>query len=462
MSSNDTLRILVALAGIFIAAFVLVGAIHFDNASIGLATRTAQSLSSSQTAATSMQTSGLVNQVPLSCGNGICDAGETSQTCPAECLDPVVSFSWYNGGNLYELRGVRCTNASCSQNIQIPTLVIWKEKISNVALSPVDNAPLFLYLKSSKSMQFGYDINAIKCLNPTCSTYSSSNIINTIQDSPSNNTHIGAVIPLDNHPVVVYNSLFPYFKLYLTKCGDASCSSGNVTTILDSNVTGINDIFGVALGSDGLPIVVYSSGFFGSKRTIFLKCENSACNRFHTQVIPVIDIREPPTIAISQDGNPIWAVPVTNDRNLTIVKCSTPDCSGIPQISTHVGNIDAQFIVVPPDNIPLIAYIEYITGTPIGPVKTLKCGSLDCMSGTETITTIDPLVAGDHTVYDLGMALVYGRTPVIVYAKDDGSFPNYFGHIRAATCLNYACTSYSIAPDLFSNFFKTAYLAVDS
>jgi hypothetical protein len=176
--------------------------------------------------------------------------------------------------------------------------------------------------------------------------------------------------------------------VFLVTCSDLTCddmSAVEVVTAAGDN--GWLDVFGLDIGSDGLPVIAY--GWMGDPRELrFIHCENWECSdRQDVAVHELHGYWQGPSLAIGSDGLPVMAY--TDNERITVAKCEDAACS-TAVISTPLGDTPgAPSLTVGPEGNPVVAYyvedpnpIDYEQNPDIPmppPVPALfRCADLAC------------------------------------------------------------------------------------
>jgi hypothetical protein len=111
------------------------------------------------------------------------------------------------------------------------------------------------------------------------------------------------------------------------KCGNASCTAGNVTNVVD-NAFFVGQFNSVAIGADGLPVMSY---YHDIGRLKVAKCGDAACTPA-TNVVSVVDsplntsVGRYTSIAVPADGLPIVSYHDLSNGALKIAKCGNVAC----------------------------------------------------------------------------------------------------------------------------------------
>lgn len=186
------------------------------------------------------------------------------------------------------------------------------------------------------------------------------------------------IVAPDGLPVISYldstNS-----NLVVTKCGNAACSSGNNTTIVDATIGGTETDTSITIGDDGLPLVSYLHSLSGNLR--ILHCGNKYCSSGNatTSIENIGGAASADTsITIGPDGLPIVSYYYQYDSSLKSLKCGNISCSSgnstvtIDSAGTVGGGSSATIGV---DGLPIISYYD----TTNGDLKVARCGSENCL-----------------------------------------------------------------------------------
>lgn len=149
--------------------------------------------------------------------------------------------------------------------------------------------------------------------------------------------------------------------LHLVTCGDLGCAnpiSVEVVPPIGDSEKGWPDVFSLAVGSDGLPVLAY--GLMGEPRQLrVVHCENWACTELSdTAVSELHGFWQGPSLAIGSDGNPVMAFQ-SNDR-ITVLKCEDVTCTRTT-ISYPLGETPGDpSLVIGSDGNPIIAFFPPI------------------------------------------------------------------------------------------------------
>jgi len=231
------------------------------------------------------------------------------------------------------------------------------------------------------------DLKVVKCGNASCSAGNTVTAVDSIGDvGGMSSIAVGG----DGFPVVSYydntNGV-----LKVAKCGNASCSSGNTTTTVDSSGN-VGHSTSIKIGADGFPVVSYSD--FTNNDLKVVKCGNASCSAGNTTTMVLdspegSDVNAPAStsLAIGGDGFPVVGYYNPPGGNLKVTKCGNASCSAgntTTAVSTGDVGVGNSSIAVGGDGFPIMGYY-YATGLDL---RVIKCGNASCSSGNTT-TTVD-------------------------------------------------------------------------
>ncbi|OGJ56365.1 hypothetical protein A3D88_03175 [Candidatus Peribacteria bacterium RIFCSPHIGHO2_02_FULL_52_16] len=342
------------------------------------------------------------------------DAGfENAIAVPADGR-PVISYhhtiSPEGGFSSRFLKLMKCGNPSCTTG-NTSAILATSQSIGESALAlGTDGFPIVAF---NDVNDFGLSVlNLAKCGDAAC-TIVNAFAVETGAEFPS------IVVPADGKPVIAYHGTLDD-SLKIVKCGNASCSSGNVTTVVDTGGTGNHT--SIAIGSDGLPVVSYASSDVTAGSLFFVKCGNASCSAGN--VIQKLDTAPAnigfTSIKVAFDGKPIISYTFYNsitDPDLKVVKCGNATCSTgntrtIIDATDTVGEFTS--IVIPADGLPMISY-KLVTNTfaANSSLKVVKCTNANCTGGARTV--LDNIVSNSQVAHGTSIAVSADGFPVISY-----------------------------------------------
>jgi prepilin-type N-terminal cleavage/methylation domain-containing protein len=295
---------------------------------------------------------------------------------------PVISYNYVSG---QDLRVVRCSNSACSSGNTITNIDLTGStgQYTSIAIGS-DSLPITSYYGRGK-------LNIIKCGDSTCSLGNEL----TVGDTSSNVGQYSSIkVPPDGLPVVSYYDSGTR-DLKILKCGNSSCSSGNTITVVDS-AGSTGQYTSIAIGSDGFPVVAYYDSTNADLK--ILKCGNSSCSSGN--IITVVDaagnVGQHTSIAVPPDGLPVVAYYDVASTDLKILKCGNSSCSSENTIVFGDSTLDnvGQYtsIAIGSDGLPIVSYYDQTNAD----LKVLKCEDAFC-GGTPPPPGSTPIVTPTPT-----------------------------------------------------------------
>ena len=190
------------------------------------------------------------------------DVGKYTSIAIGADNNPIISY--YDGTN-DDLKAYHCINPSCSNGIAY-TL----DSTGNVGLHTsiaigANNYPIISY-----QVFLASDLKVYSCSDTSCSTgtaYTLNSGLEFVGDYTS--IAIGA----DNNPIISYYKLTGY-DLQAFKCSNTSCSSGGTAYTLD-NAGDVGQFTSIAIGADNNPIISYYDFTNGDLKVY--SCGNESC-----------------------------------------------------------------------------------------------------------------------------------------------------------------------------------------
>jgi PKD repeat protein len=273
-------------------------------------------------------------------------------------------------------------------------------------------------------------LKVAKCGNAYCST---GNTITAVDSAGSVGTYTSIAVGADGLPVISYWN-WTNQDLKVAKCGNASCSSGNTTTPVDS-AGDIGNFTSIAIGADGLPVISYAN-YNGTtlqyEALKVAKCGIANCTSGNTitTVDSAGDVGSYPSIAIGGDGLPVISY-YGGTADLMVAHCGDASCSTGNTITTVDSAGDVGYytsIAIGTDGLPVISYLDWTNGD----LKVARCGDAYCTPATNTITTVDS--AGSVGTFT-SIAIGADGVPVISYMDSTNL------DLKVAHCGNASCSS---------------------
>jgi hypothetical protein len=243
-------------------------------------------------------------------------------------------------------------------------------------------------------------------------------------------------IGADGLPVISYHDATAG-ALRVTKCGNASCTAGNVSTTVDDPANTVGLYSSIAIGTDGLPVISYQD--FTAQSLRVTKCGNAACTAGNGRITvddPANTVGLYSSIAIGADGLPVISHHDVTAGALRVTKCGNAACTSgnvsttVDDQANHVGWDTS--IAIGLDGLPVISHGDITAGV----LRVTKCGNAACTSGNVSTTVDDP---ANHVGGDSSIAIGADGLPVISHRDQTASA------LRVTKCGNAACTAGNVS-----------------
>lgn len=231
---------------------------------------------------------------------------------------PVIAY--YDSG-LLSLKVAKCQTAACNGAVTITQVDNPANTVGQYASIAIgtDGLPVIGYFDLTAGA-----LKVAKCGNAACNA---GNTLTTVDD-PANvvGDHTSIAVPADGRPVIAYRDVTGG-DLRIMKCGNAACTSGNVSTMID-NAFFVGQFTSIAIGADGLPVVSY---YHDIGRLKVAKCGDAACTPAGNQV-SIVDsplntsVGRYTSIAVPADGLPVISYHDLSNGALKIAKCGNVAC----------------------------------------------------------------------------------------------------------------------------------------
>jgi hypothetical protein len=246
--------------------------------------------------------------------------------------------------------------------------------------------------------------------------------ISTLESTDT--TGIEPSIALDSNGNPVIGFLVPdgeaeVSRVYVARCGDASCDSHAVAFI---GFAGIGSELAIGIGIDGNVLAVYSAGPASMKLS---HCDDPSCTSYGTLALPFGLF---PSLAIGRDGRPVVTFRDAAGH-LQLVQCTAFFCEAPVPLdeSGDVGEYNS--VAIGADGAPIVSY--YDRGN--GDLKVARCDTSECAAPTSPVTLVTEGNVGSHSSIAIGIDGV----PVIAHHD----FSN--GTLVLSRCTSAACTAAS-------------------
>jgi hypothetical protein len=264
----------------------------------------------------------------VKCGNSACSAGNTVTAVTLAGFDlgddtsvaigadgfPIISVHNLTNG---DLQVVKCSNHSCSTN-SVATADAGANNTgasSTIAIG-TDGRPVIAYYDVTNG-----DLVVAKCGNISCS---SGNTTTTVDAGGNVGQAASLKIGTDGLPVISYYDT-TNGNLNVAKCGNISCSSGNTTTTVDSTGN-IGRYSSLAVGADGLPVISFYDATNSNLMTA--KCGNASCTSGNntSTLDSTGNVGQYTSLALGNDGLPVISYYDVTNADLKVIKCADPAC----------------------------------------------------------------------------------------------------------------------------------------
>lgn len=275
-----------------------------------------------------------------------------------------------------------------------------------------------------------------RCANVDCSD---ADVLRMLVDTPDDTGREAAlVLGAGGRPLVAYVNTSLH-SLEFATCEVPSCTSVTVTGVDDDPVNSLGTGADLALGADGMPVIVHLDTTADAVRVA--KCAVEDCSA--GTVLSVLDPQVPtsvgadPAIAIGIDGNPIISFFDEDDLALKVAHCNDPACAGPKTITLIDDQPDGDAgrhnaIAIRPDGAPVISYQRRDLGGAGGSaLRVAECTSVDC-TGDVRVIVIDSR-PGEITGVDTDIAIGSDGGAVVSYYDTTGQ------SLKVAKCSVQSC-----------------------
>lgn len=197
--------------------------------------------------------------------------------------------------------------------------------------------------------------------------------------------------------------------LQVLRCGDANCSSGNISVTPDNSAF-LDEKTALVLDSNGFPVVAYWDGSDLSIK--ILHCGDAVCSTGNSifTVDTIVDLPTESSLVLDANGFPVLIYQDFDTGDLKLLHCGDANCSnGNSTVAVdQVGNFDAYAsLELDMNGFPVVSYYDPASDD----LKVLHCGDATCSSGN-SIVNVDTV--GD-VGQDTSLALDANGFPVVSY-----------------------------------------------
>lgn len=333
------------------------------------------------------------------------------------------------------LRGVSPNGAVICEPIFVPNLTTVADDPANpvgaFASMVLDSAGLPLI--SHREAGTANALRLTRCHTPACTSSTSLAI-----DDPADGvgSYSSIALGLDGLPVISHHNVAAT-ALRVTKCGNPTCTAGNVSTNVDDPADAVGYFTSIEVPPDGLPLIAHLNYSTGNLRVT--KCGNPSCTAgTSADIDDVADIVGwYASLAIGADGLPVIAHLNASNGTVRVTRCGTPGCTA-GSVTTTVVDDPANAVgsdlsmTIGADGLPLIAYQE---GTVLA-LRVTHCGDAACTSGNESTTIDDPI---NDVAYFTSIAIGADGRPIISHTEATTLA------LRVTKCGNLACSAGNVS-----------------
>ena len=393
------------------------------------------------------------------CSNASCSSNTTTKFAEADATGraPAVVIGTgglpvvvYRNTTDTDLMISECTTESCTALNTIQDSSGNYGSYADIVLGS-DGFPIISHRDSGNS-----DLAITKCSTANCSSRSTATVAFT-----SGGFDTSIAIGTDNFPIVTSMDNSSSEVLNIVKCGNTACSSGNTTTTIDP-ADNVGRWSSVVIGSDGLPVISYIN--FTGNNLVVTKCGVASCASGNTTTTFTgagfnVGI-EYTSIAVPADGLPVVSHFDVTSNNVAVLKCAESTCAQATGAGANVFTTDR----IGAGSAILNGYLYVAGGCTGTEIQVVTAANLvECNTATSSVqyalldaygnigtwnsTSALPaarswgqLVAVGGSLYYLG-GLANGGT---VHAGSDYSIPNSDGTIPAAGAGSWSTLSGSL------------------
>lgn len=385
---------------------------------------------------------GNANLKVLHCGNSSCSTGNTlsspdvsgnvgqytSITVDAN-NQPVVSYYDATKGILKILH---CGNAACNagNSIVTPDTTTSNGVQSSIKLNTIGN-PIVAYFDFTK-----HSLKILRCGNGNCTA---GNSISTVDAAADVGRYPSLNLDTNGNPAVSYLDL-TNGKLKVLRCGNSTCSTGNIITSIGANGIVIGYFSSLMLDSNNRPVVSYYDSTNGDLN--ILRCGNSTCTS--SNIIMSVDtigqVGLYTSLKLDSSSNPIVSYYDATNGDLKVLHCGSQNCNTnslvVADNTANVGQYTS--LKLDANGKPVVSYWDETNGH----LKLIHCGDANCSTGN-SITNPD---VGGNTGWDTSLQLDINGYPVISYFDSSSNVMKVL-HCNNANCMG---VNTSITPDILS------------
>jgi len=292
--------------------------------------------------------------------------------------NPVISY--YDADN-EALKVLHCTNPDCT-GTQTPRTVDNTGSVgrwTSLALDTTGN-PVISYRDDSNRA-----LKVVHCTNPDCTGTQTPQTVDSTGDVAR---WTSLALDTAGNPVISYRD-DSNRALKVVHCTNPDCSGPQTPQTVDTGDVG--EFTSLALDTAGNPVISYYDATSDDLKVVH--CTNANCTGTQNPqtVDSTGDVARWTSLALDTAGNPVISYHDVSNRDLKVLHCTNPDCTGpqTPQTVDSGGTGDDEVggytsLALDTNGNPVISYWDF-TNTAL---KVVHCTNADC-SGTQSPKTVD-------------------------------------------------------------------------
>lgn len=263
------------------------------------------------------------------------------------------------------------------------------------------------------------------------SGFESTNQITTVEYETGQGS-CGLAIGSDGLPIISYASAVNSSHIRTAKCSDERCSrNGLIVSVIDDSLGSQKGFSSMAIGNDGMPFIQYVAFFFAPSWLKSAKCNDLACSGGDESISTLTTtngIAGGGSVAIGDDGFPVISYIASSDQ-LAVIKCNDAACLGDDEIRSFLSLSGTGYfgtsIAIGADDFPVISYMSDQNLT------VAKCNDAACTGGDETISTVED----SENLVGLFSSIAIGAddNPIVAYIDNSAL------SLKVAKCNDPAC-----------------------